>query len=304
MWPVRLMPVPVPVLVRARVHMRVWRTGLQPHKHLGKSLAKLYPVLLRLNEQFEVHVCGEGGEFESLVVDSPLFHQRIDITKSTMVLSKGDVAHLKIEEAVLVDKETPPPTDHVALVAAMRAIVHPAYADQYRDMPRAQPGSAVVVAPPQASTDSHAPIALSVTAHEVRLGTAVIPQYVPVLYFRVTSLHTHTHTRARTHAHSTRGWRPLLTHPVARMVSSVSCRAQGGSFVAISGLVADVATVAAGTPGDAMGNIIDTLRATLHAHGLDVTDVVLVHVYVLLCLAAYVLSASVSQPCAHGQEAL
>ncbi len=46
--------------------------GLDPAKHAGKTLAQMRPVLRRLHAAFGLHECGEGGEYESLVLDSPL----------------------------------------------------------------------------------------------------------------------------------------------------------------------------------------------------------------------------------------
>lgn len=40
---------------------------------LGKSLPQLFPTMLKLNQMYEVHICGEGGEFESMVLDAPFF---------------------------------------------------------------------------------------------------------------------------------------------------------------------------------------------------------------------------------------
>jgi diphthine-ammonia ligase len=48
-------------------------------KHLGKSLAELRPHLLKLQEDFGGHCCGEGGEFESLTLDCPLFKKSISL---------------------------------------------------------------------------------------------------------------------------------------------------------------------------------------------------------------------------------
>lgn len=42
---------------------------------LGKSLPQLFPKMLKLNTQYEVHICGEGGEFESMVLDAPFFRK-------------------------------------------------------------------------------------------------------------------------------------------------------------------------------------------------------------------------------------
>lgn len=46
--------------------------GLKP-QHLGKSLAELQDYFMKMKEECGMNVCGEGGEFESLVLDCPLF---------------------------------------------------------------------------------------------------------------------------------------------------------------------------------------------------------------------------------------
>jgi diphthine-ammonia ligase len=33
---------------------------------LGKSLSKVYPKLLKLNKLYDLHLCGEGGEYETV----------------------------------------------------------------------------------------------------------------------------------------------------------------------------------------------------------------------------------------------
>ena len=37
------------------------------------SLAEMEPTLMSLEKKFGVHVCGEGGEYETFTLDSPLF---------------------------------------------------------------------------------------------------------------------------------------------------------------------------------------------------------------------------------------
>jgi hypothetical protein len=49
--------------------------GLEPHKHLGKSIRQLQPHLHRLRDRFDCNVCGEGGEYETLTLDCPAFTQ-------------------------------------------------------------------------------------------------------------------------------------------------------------------------------------------------------------------------------------
>ncbi|RDB22801.1 Diphthine--ammonia ligase [Hypsizygus marmoreus] len=77
-------------------------------KHLGKTLAEMHPTLLKLNQQYGAHICGEGGEYESLTLDCPLFKHRIVLTDvETVIHSDNDfatVAFLRIKKAVLEPK--------------------------------------------------------------------------------------------------------------------------------------------------------------------------------------------------------
>lgn len=67
--------------------------------HLGMLLPQIYPSLVRLNQQFQVHICGEGGEFETMVLDAPFFLRRKLVLTSLSVVthSSGDVFYLKME---------------------------------------------------------------------------------------------------------------------------------------------------------------------------------------------------------------
>lgn len=73
--------------------------------HLGKSIQQLFPHLLKLNSMYEVHICGEGGEFETIVLDAIFFKKRIIITNQEIVEDESnDVAYLKLL-VELQDKE-------------------------------------------------------------------------------------------------------------------------------------------------------------------------------------------------------
>lgn len=52
--------------------IKVAAVGLN-QSHLGKSLPELLPTMIKLNSMYEVHICGEGGEFETMVLDAPFF---------------------------------------------------------------------------------------------------------------------------------------------------------------------------------------------------------------------------------------
>ncbi|KAL0949412.1 hypothetical protein HGRIS_009473 [Hohenbuehelia grisea] len=88
--------------------IKVAGIGLKP-AHLGKTLAEMQPTLLRLNEQYGSHVCGEGGEYETLTLNSPMFKSRIELTETeTVIHSDNDfatVAYLRVKQATLKSKE-------------------------------------------------------------------------------------------------------------------------------------------------------------------------------------------------------
>lgn len=73
-------------------------------KHLGKSITELCPMLIKLNEMYDVHICGEGGEFETIVLDCKLFKsKKLKIIEAKIVNHSAGVAYLKFG-VELVDK--------------------------------------------------------------------------------------------------------------------------------------------------------------------------------------------------------
>ncbi len=59
--------------------------------------------LLRLRETRGVHPCGEGGEFETLVLDAPFFHKAIEVLEATPIWT-GTAGTWRVERAHLVGK--------------------------------------------------------------------------------------------------------------------------------------------------------------------------------------------------------
>ncbi|ORM41904.1 Diphthine--ammonia ligase [Babesia sp. Xinjiang] len=59
-------------------------------KHLGRSIRDLYNEFLSIRDKYGFNVCGEGGEFESLVLDCPLYKKRIAITQHKCVEHSPD----------------------------------------------------------------------------------------------------------------------------------------------------------------------------------------------------------------------
>ncbi|OAX44530.1 hypothetical protein K503DRAFT_729194 [Rhizopogon vinicolor AM-OR11-026] len=78
-------------------------------KHLGKTLCEMHDTLIRLNSLYGLHVCGEGGEYETLTLDSPMFKYRIVLDETEVVMhvenDVAPVAYLRIKRASLHPKE-------------------------------------------------------------------------------------------------------------------------------------------------------------------------------------------------------
>lgn len=79
--------------------------GLMPHKHLGRSLRQLLPTLLHLQGIYGLDVCGEGGEYETLVLDCPLFPRyRLSLDEVEVHQEGGDVGWLLIHQCTVQHK--------------------------------------------------------------------------------------------------------------------------------------------------------------------------------------------------------
>lgn len=78
--------------------VKVAAIGLEPEKHLGKSLAQMEPHLHRLARTFGSNVCGEGGEYESLTLDCPLFTRARIVLEAFDIISHspGDIAPVAV----------------------------------------------------------------------------------------------------------------------------------------------------------------------------------------------------------------
>ncbi|TWW71949.1 Diphthine--ammonia ligase [Takifugu flavidus] len=84
------------------VLIKVAAFGLDPGKHLGKPLAEMEPYLKQLSQKYGVHVCGEGGEYETFTLDCPLFKKKIVIDAAETVIHSADafapVGYLRFTE--------------------------------------------------------------------------------------------------------------------------------------------------------------------------------------------------------------
>ncbi|EPY49481.1 endoribonuclease [Schizosaccharomyces cryophilus OY26] len=77
------------------VLIKVAAIGLT-RRDLNKTLGEMQPKLMSLKKKFDLHPCGEGGEYETLVLDCPLFQKKIVLTDTQVVEhSSGEVCYLK-----------------------------------------------------------------------------------------------------------------------------------------------------------------------------------------------------------------
>ncbi|XP_065609939.1 diphthine--ammonia ligase isoform X4 [Cyrtonyx montezumae] len=89
--------------------IKVAAFGLDPDKHLGKTLDEMEPYLLEISEKYGVHVCGEGGEYETFTLDCPLFKKKIVVDSAEVVMHSADafapVAYLHFLKMHLENKQ-------------------------------------------------------------------------------------------------------------------------------------------------------------------------------------------------------
>ena len=87
-------------MIENRVDARIVKIacmGLQEKRHLGKSIAELQPAFESFKTKFGFNVCGEGGEYETGVMDCPLF-PRFKIEAETRVSAENpDVIHVTLD---------------------------------------------------------------------------------------------------------------------------------------------------------------------------------------------------------------
>lgn len=85
---------------------------------LGRSIGILHSTFPRLASSAGLNVCGEGGEYETITLDCPLYTKRIVIDGSSVVDVDRDVAHLVIEQWHTEDKTAAEIEADAALLAA------------------------------------------------------------------------------------------------------------------------------------------------------------------------------------------
>ncbi|XP_064177698.1 diphthine--ammonia ligase isoform X2 [Anguilla rostrata] len=88
--------------------IKVAAFGLDPEKHLGRSLGEMESYLKQLSQKYGVHICGEGGEYETFTLDCPLFKKKIVIDSMETVIHSADafapVGYLRFSKMHLEEK--------------------------------------------------------------------------------------------------------------------------------------------------------------------------------------------------------
>ncbi len=76
-------------------------------KWLGRKIdMKALKDLKGLKKKYGINIAGEGGEYESLVIDCPLFQRKIEITDSEKIWDKKiNSGKLVIKDAKLIEKQ-------------------------------------------------------------------------------------------------------------------------------------------------------------------------------------------------------
>lgn len=77
-------------------------------QHVGLSIEKMQECLRKLYKQYGTNVCGEGGEYETLVLDCPLYKRRLVLDSYDVVCHSDDmfapVYYMRPTKMHLVDK--------------------------------------------------------------------------------------------------------------------------------------------------------------------------------------------------------
>uniref|UniRef100_A0A0K0E1N4 Diphthine--ammonia ligase n=1 Tax=Strongyloides stercoralis TaxID=6248 RepID=A0A0K0E1N4_STRER len=79
-------------------------------RFLGQTLRESREQLLQLKKKYDINVCGEGGEYETFVIDCPLFKKRININTCEAVLHTPPdetVSYLVLHTLECILKEDP-----------------------------------------------------------------------------------------------------------------------------------------------------------------------------------------------------
>lgn len=103
--------------------------------NLNMTLQQIRPKLIQLNQKFGVHICGEGGEFETSVLDAPFFEfGRIEILEKTVVKhTNDDVWYLKIKVGFVEKPRNPSKIEDWSNYIVEPPLLHEKFQSIYED---------------------------------------------------------------------------------------------------------------------------------------------------------------------------
>jgi len=85
------------------VIVKVAAEGLN-EDHLGKTIKELQPYFHKLENEIQMNVAGEGGEYESFTLDCPHWSKKLILDEVKAVKPSNDTAHLHFENILLEEK--------------------------------------------------------------------------------------------------------------------------------------------------------------------------------------------------------
>jgi len=72
---------------------------------LGKIIdEKTKTELINTSDKYSISCVGEGGEFETFVLNSPLFQKKLQIISSEKIMESENGGYLQIKEMELIKK--------------------------------------------------------------------------------------------------------------------------------------------------------------------------------------------------------
>ena len=74
--------------------------------HIGKTVRELMEHFAELNEKFGFNMCGEGGEYQTLVIDAPLFTSKLVLVDTDIQATSSSTSLMTISSIELENKET------------------------------------------------------------------------------------------------------------------------------------------------------------------------------------------------------
>ena len=75
-------------------------------KWLGKKLTmKDVDELVKLSKKYGINAAGEGGEYESFVLDGPIFKKKIVIKEAEKIIENENTGKYLLKKVELVEKE-------------------------------------------------------------------------------------------------------------------------------------------------------------------------------------------------------